>query len=52
MKFKGSLILIVSQDVIFKPFFVSNLIDVLKKQNIKVSKIIELASKKISTKKS
>ena len=52
MKFKGSLILILSQDVIFKPFFVSNLIDILNKEKIKVSKIIEVASKNISTKKS
>ena len=52
MKFKGTLILLVSQDVIFKPFFVSNLIDILNKEKIKVSKIIEVASKNISTKKS
>ena len=50
MKFKGTLILLVSQDVILN-LFCSNLIDILNKEKIKVSKIIEVASKNISTKK-
>ena len=38
------LILLISQDVIFKPFFVSKLIKYLKNNDIKVTKIIEIAS--------
>ena len=46
MKVKGSLILVLSQDVIFKPFFLYRLLEILKKNNLKVSKIIEVSTKK------
>lgn len=52
MKRKGSLILVLSQDVIFKPFFLHKLLEKLKKNNIKVSKIIEVSTKNSSTRKS
>lgn len=45
MKVKGSLILVLSQDVIFKPFFLYRLLEILKKNNLKVSKIIEVSTK-------
>ena len=51
MMINNSLIVVVSQDVIFKPFFVSNLISILEKENIKISLIVEVSSKNISSQK-
>ena len=45
MSEKGSLTIVLSQDVIFKPFFLFNLLDKLKKENFKIAKIIEIATK-------
>jgi len=46
MKKNFSLVLLISQDVIFKPFFVYKLIERLKKENLYVSELIEVKRKK------
>ena len=45
MSKKRSLIIALSQDVIFKPFFLLNLIRKLKTEDIKIAKIIEVSTK-------
>ena len=51
MKQNFSLIVIVTQDVIFKPFFIFLLINKLKEENLAINQIIEVEKSNSNSKK-
>ena len=51
MKQSFSILVIVTQDVIFKPFFVISLINKLQEENLEINEIIEVRKSNLKSKK-